>query len=191
MTRPSLKGTELAARIRLLRQEKGITLADLAARAGVTKGFLSQVERGMKAPSISTLMRVAQVLDVTVGALFEGGKKPEPVYSIVRVDERQRYAREGSLYGYHYEAIAFRKTQKKMEPFIVFPPLRTPHKFFRHEGDEMMLVLSGRIQVDLAGELIVLRPGDCIYFDASTPHRSRSVGKRLSRALVVVSALGV
>jgi len=189
MTRPSLKGAELAARVRLLRQEKGITLASLAAQTGVTKGFLSQVERGMKAPSISTLMRVAQVLDVTVGTLFEGGKKPEPAYSIVRVKERQRYAREGSLYGYHYEAIAFRKALKKMEPFIVFPPLRTPHKFFRHEGDEMMLVLSGRIQVDLAGELIVLRPGDCLYFDASTPHRSRSIGKRLSRALVVVSAL--
>ena len=112
------------------------------------------------------------------------------MYSIVRVHERQRYAREGSLYGYHYEAIAFRKTQKRMEPFIVLPPLRTPHKFFQHDGDEMMLVLSGRIQVDLTGELIVLRPGDCIYFDAATPHRSRSLGKRLSRALVVVSALG-
>jgi transcriptional regulator with XRE-family HTH domain len=191
MTRPSLKGTMLAARLRLLRQEKKFTLATLAAKAGVTKGFLSQVEHGTKAPSISTLMRVAQTLDVTVGALFEGEVKPDPIYSLVRAHERQRYAREGSLYGYHYEAIAFRKAVKKMEPFIVFPPLRMPHKFFHHEGDEMVLVLSGRIQVDLDGELIVLNPGDCIYFDASTPHRSRSLGKRLSRAVVVVSALGV
>jgi mannose-6-phosphate isomerase-like protein (cupin superfamily) len=180
MTRPSLKGTMLAARLRLLRQEKKFTLATLAAKAGVTKGFLSQVEHGTKAP-----------LDVTVGALFEGEVKPDPIYSLVRAHERQRYAREGSLYGYHYEAIAFRKAVKKMEPFIVFPPLRMPHKFFHHEGDEMVLVLSGRIQVDLDGELIVLNPGDCIYFDASTPHRSRSLGKRLSRAVVVVSALGV
>ena len=189
MTRPSLKGNDLAAHLRLLRREKGITLETLAERTGVTKGFLSQVERGMKAPSISTLMRMAQTLDVTVGELFEGKGKPDPVYSLVRVDERQRYAREGSLYGYHYEAIAYRKAVKRMEPFIVLPPLRAPHKFFEHEGDEMMLALSGRIQVDLDGELIVLRPGDCIYFDAATPHRSRSLGKRLSRALVVVSTL--
>ena len=189
MTRPSLKGNELAAHLRGLRQEKGLTLAALAEKTGVTKGFLSQVERGMKAPSISTLMRMAQTLDVTVGELFEGRGQPDPVYSLVRVHERQRYAREGSLYGYHYEAIAYRKAVKRMEPFIVLPPLRAPQKFFEHEGDEMMLALSGRIQVDLAGELIVLRPGDCIYFDASTPHRSRSLGKQLSRALVVVSAL--
>ena len=184
------KRSALAARVRALRQERGVTLAALAADTGVTKGFLSQVERGIKAPSISTLMRIAQMLGVTVGELFDGEGKPDPAYSLVRAGERQRYAREGSLYGYHYEAIAYRKAVKKMEPFIVLPPLRTPHKFFEHEGDEMMLVLSGRIQLDLAGTLIELRPGDCIYFDASTPHRSRSLGKRLSRALVVVSALG-
>jgi transcriptional regulator with XRE-family HTH domain len=174
----------------MLRVERNITLAALAAKTGITKGFLSQVERGLKAPSISTLLRVAEALDVTVGALFESGGSREPVYSLVRGHERQRYAREGSLYGYQYEAIAFHKAIKKMEPFIVSPPLRTPRKFFDHEGDEMLLVLSGRIQMQLARDILVLRPGDCLYFDASTPHRSRSLGKKLSRALVVVSSRG-
>jgi transcriptional regulator with XRE-family HTH domain len=188
MKRPPLT-TQLPGRLRGLRKGRGITLESLAEKTGVTKGFLSQVERGSKAPSISTLMRLAQTLDVHVGDLFDEGRDQEPVYSLVRAHERQRYAREGSLYGYHYEAIAFRKAVKKMEPFIVLPPLRMPHKFFQHEGDEMVLVLEGRIQVDLAGDLIDLRPGDCIYFDASTPHRSRSLSKKPSRALVVVSAL--
>jgi transcriptional regulator with XRE-family HTH domain len=174
----------------MVRQQRGVTLEALAAKAGITKGFLSQIERGMKAPSISTLMRIAQVLGVGVGELFEDPRKQALPYSLVRHNERQRYAKEGSLYGYQYEAVAFRKAAKKMEPFIVFPPLRMPHKFFRHRGDEMVLVLSGRIQVDIDGELLDLRPGDCVYFDGSTPHRSRSVGKRMARALVVVSALG-
>jgi mannose-6-phosphate isomerase-like protein (cupin superfamily) len=107
---------------------------------------------------------------------------------VVRAHERQRYAREGTLYGYRYEAIAFRKSQKRMEPFIVLPPLRMPQKFFEHEGDEMVLVMSGRIQVDLDGDLITLRAGDCIYFDAAIPHRSRSLGKTAARTLVVVSS---
>jgi transcriptional regulator with XRE-family HTH domain len=190
MARPSLKGPELSARLRSVRQHRGVTLEALAAKTGTTKGFLSQIERGMKAPSISTLMRIAQALGVAVGDLFEDSRTKALPYSLVRMNERQRYAREGSLYGYQYEAVAFRKSKKKMEPFVVFPPLRMPHKFFRHEGDEMMLVLSGRIQVDLDGELLDLWPGDCLYFDAATAHRSRSVGKRMARAVVVVSALG-
>lgn len=190
MPRSSIQGPELAARLRMLRLERGFTLAAMAMKTGTTKGFLSQVERGIKAPSIATLLRIAQVLEVSVAALFQSGAKPDPVYSLVRAHERKKYAREGSLYGYHYEAIAFRKAIKKMEPFIVSPPFRAPRKLFNHDGDEMILVLSGRIQVNLADEVIVLKPGDCLYFDASTPHCSRSLGKKLSHALVVVSALG-
>lgn len=173
----------------MLRQERRITLAALAAKTGLSKGFLSQVERGMKAPSISSLLRISQVLGVTVGALFEPAAGPEPRYSLVRRHERQRYAREGSLYGYHYEALAFRKAIKRMEPFVVSPPLLTPRKSFTHEGDELLFVLSGRMQVSLDGQLIELRPGDCLYFDGSLPHWSRSLGKK-SRAIVVVSAPG-
>ena len=175
----------------MLRLERGITLPTLAAKTGLTKGFLSQVERGMKAPSISSLLRISQVLGVTVGALFEPAAKPEPGHSLVRRHERQRYAREGSLYGYHYEALAFRKAIKRMEPFIVSPPLITPRKFFTHEGDELLFVLSGRLEVSLNAERMVLSRGDCLYFDASIPHRSRSLGKKRSRALVVVSSPGV
>ena len=187
MTRPTLRGTELAARLRLLRQKKGLTLSALAEKTATTKGFLSQVERGTKAPSISTLMRIAQSLDVPVAELFARSDGHEPAYSLVRSHERQRYAREGTLYGYHYEAIAFRKGRKRMEPFVVLPPLRMPQKSFKHKGDEMVLVLTGRVEIELGDELIVLKPGDCIYFDASTPHRSRSLGKTMSRTLVVVS----
>jgi transcriptional regulator with XRE-family HTH domain len=172
----------------MLRHERELTLAAFAQKAGVTKGFLSQVEHGKKAPSISTLMRMAHVLEVPVSELFARKGGAEPPYSLVRAHERQRYAREGTLYGYRYEALAFRKAEKHMEPFIVLPPLRMPQKFFAHEGDEMVLVMSGRVQVDLDGDLITLRAGDCIYFDAAIPHRSRSLGKTAARMLVVASS---
>lgn len=187
MARPSIQGPELAERLRLLRAERGLTLAEMAAKAGVTKGFLSQVEHGMKAPSIPTLLRIANVFGVDLGELFQNRTSEAPAHSLVRVHERQKYAREGSLFGYRYEAIAFRKAAKKMEPFIISPPYRAPRKLFSHHGDEMILVLSGRIQVNLDGKLIALDPGDCLYFDASTPHCSRSLGRKPARAVVVVS----
>lgn len=74
-----------------------------------------------------------------------------------------------------------------MEPFIVSPPMRAPRKFFTHNGDEMVFVLEGQVELELGKELILLLPGDCVYFDATTPHRSRSVGAERAATLVAVS----
>ncbi|MBI4241476.1 MAG: helix-turn-helix transcriptional regulator [Candidatus Rokubacteria bacterium] len=181
---------QLSDRLRALRLERQLSLAALASKTGLTKGFLSQIERGAKIPSISTLLKVAQALGVAVGTLFEGSARIDVPYSLVRRRERKRFAREGSLHGYNYESIAFRKKTKKMEPFVMVPPRSAPRTLFDHDGDEMIYVLSGRLELRLGNETIVLRPGDCIYFDASIGHHSRSMGRRAAQALVVVSSLG-
>src|SRR5436853_120451 len=93
-------GSTLNARLRLLRQEHSLSLQELASRAGVTKGFLSLVERGLKAPSISTLMALSEAFDVPIGRLFDSGGGDGRGYSLVRRPDRRKYAREGSLYGY-------------------------------------------------------------------------------------------
>jgi transcriptional regulator with XRE-family HTH domain len=160
----------------------------LAQKTGVTKGFLSSVERNLKAPSISTLMKLSEVYKLPMSALLDERSPKNPPYSLVRREDRKKYAREGSLYGYRYEAIAFRKDRKKMEPFVVSPPLRAPRKFFQHAGDEIVYVLQGKVAVHLAEDRILLLPGDCLYFDASIPHRSQSVGSERAVTLVVVSA---
>jgi len=178
---------DVSERLRTLRATRGLSLEAIAEKTGLTKGFMSLVERGLKAPSISTLLRLSHAYGMSVGALLDGSKPSEPAYSLVRRDERRRYAREGSLYGYRYEAIAFRKERKRMEPFIVSPPMRTPRKFFSHDGDEMVFVLNGQVELQLGDELILLLPGDCAYFDATTPHRSRSVGAERATTLVAVS----
>jgi mannose-6-phosphate isomerase-like protein (cupin superfamily) len=135
-------------------------------------------------------MALSEAFEVPIGRLFDGGESNGHGYSLVRRPERKKYAREGSLYGYKYEALAFRKERKLMEPFIVMPPKRTPRRFFQHQGDEMVFVLSGMVETHLDSERIVLNQGDCIYFDASTPHRSRSLGSDRAVTLVVVSARG-
>jgi transcriptional regulator with XRE-family HTH domain len=165
-----------------------MSLDALATATGLTKGFLSLVERGLKAPSISTLLRLSHAFGLSVGGLLDEPKPSEPAYSLVRPEQRRKYAREGSLYGYRYEAIAFRKKHKQMEPFIVSPPLRVPRKFFQHEGDEMVFVLAGQVEIQLDEDRLLLVPGDCLYFDAMTPHRSHSIGGQRAVTLVIVSA---
>jgi transcriptional regulator with XRE-family HTH domain len=179
---------DLSSRLHQLRIEHGYSLAQLADKASLTKGFLSLVERGKKAPSISSLLRLSHVYGLSIGALLDEASPRESPYSLVRSNERMRFAREGSLYGYRYEALAFRKKRKTMEPFIVSPPLRLPRRHFQHEGDEMVFVFSGQVEIHLGAERIRLLPGDCLYFDARTPHRSRSMGRERAQTLVVVDA---
>ena len=182
------KPFSISQRLRQLRADRGLSLEQLAKKANLTKGFLSLIERGVKAPSISSLLRLSQVYGLSIGALLDDSRPDEPTHSLVRRDERKKFARDGSLYGYRYEALAFRKKRKRMEPFIVSPPLRVPRRFFQHEGDEMVYVLSGQIEIHLGSDKIRLTPGDCIYFDANTPHRSRSIGRERAQTLVVVDA---
>lgn len=182
------RANSLNHRLRSLRQQHDLSLAALASKTGLTKGFLSLVERGLKAPSISTLMSLSQAFGVSMSGLFDDGSETREGYSLVRRANRKKFAREGSLYGYKYEALAFRKDRKLMEPFIVMPPRRMPLKSFQHTGDEMVFVLSGMVETQLGSEKIILQAGDCLYFDASTSHRSRSLSTERAITLVVVSA---
>src|SRR3954471_6006403 len=148
---PAAKGASLALneRLKLLRRQHEMSLETLAGKTGLTKGFLSLVERGLKAPSISTIMSLSEAFAVPVGRLFDERRPDDQAYSLVRRKDRKKYAREGSLFGYKYEALAFRKDRKLMEPFVVVPPRRTPRKFFQHPGDEMVFVLSGIVETHL------------------------------------------
>lgn len=170
-----------------MRKEHRISLDALAQKTGMTKGFLSLIERGLKIPSISTLLKLSAAYGISVSALLDTAKSQDPAYSLVKRGERRRYAREGSLYGYRYEAIAFRKQTKRMEPFVVQPPMRLPRKFFQHAGDEMVYVLKGDVEIHLDKERLRLSAGDCLYFDAAQPHRSRSLGSERASTLVIVS----
>src|ERR1043166_1391146 len=186
LPRPISVPIELGTRLGALRRERGLSLAALAMKTGVTKGFLSLVERGRKAPSISTLLKLSDAYGLAVGDLLDATKERQAPYSLVRRGERIKYAREGTLHGYRYEAIAYRKKAKHMEPFVVSVPIRVPRKFFQHEGEELLYVLQGRVEVHLGEERIALAAGDCLYFDAMTPHRSRSIGGARAQTFVIV-----
>lgn len=174
-------------RLRALRKERGYSLEELAARTDVTKGFLSLIERGFRVPSISTLLKLGQAFDVPLRALLEGPGTESKLYSLVRSTERRELVRPASAFGYRYEAIAYHKDRKRMEPFVLSPPLKSAKKLFQHNGEEMIYVLSGTIEFVLGSETFVLGPADCLYFDASTPHRSRSLGSKRAVTLVIVS----
>src|ERR1700761_9022253 len=157
--------TTLAERVGFLRKQRSMTLDRLAISSGLTKSYLSKVERGLSVPSISTAMKIASSLEVSVGQLL-GETQYDDAISIVRGDERPSFMRGGSSSGYDYEMLAPGKQFKTMEPFIMRPPLKfQDDRRFEHGVQEMIFVLSGAIELDLGSHSYTLNSGDCAYFD--------------------------
>jgi transcriptional regulator with XRE-family HTH domain len=180
--------TTLADRVGIMRKQRSLTLEQLAKAAGLTKSYLSKVERGLSVPSISTAMKIAESLELSVGKLL-GETQYNDAISVVRSDERRSFMRGGSASGYDYEMLAPGKQFKTMEPFIMRPPLKfQDDRRFNHGGQEIIFVLSGQIEIDFGRSQYKLSKGDCAYFDAHVPHRSRSLNGKIAEALVVVMA---
>jgi transcriptional regulator with XRE-family HTH domain len=178
--------------IKALRKRKKITLQQLADLSGLTKGYLSKIERAKKAPPYSTLNKIAIALNVDAASLLGNrlDQSRDKRISFTRRHDRKRIEQlgsvaDGSLYGYRYEALAFDKHGKNMEPYIIEPAFED-ETIFQHEGEEFMFVLEGKHEFIYDGETYIMEAGDSVYFDAAVPHTGKSLGKKKAKLLAVL-----
>lgn len=184
----------LGARLREMRRKAKLTLDDLAAATGFTKGYLSKVETGRSTPPIATLARIAQALNTEVAAFLQDVSAPSSAkseqygVSIVRSDERSRVVRGGTSFGYDYQTLVQNRFNRHMEPFLfTFPPLVLKEFFFEHPGEEMVFILSGSVEMQIGEDMYILSPGDCIYFNSAIPHRGRGINGEAKAIAVIYS----
>ena len=113
---------QITRNIKRIRLDKNLSQEKLAKLSGLTKGYISKIEKSDKAPPLSTLSKIAHALATDIALLTsEELELPEDVnLCIVRKGEGKKIS-SGSLEGYHYEALAFKKKGKNMEPFILMP----------------------------------------------------------------------
>lgn len=173
----------MAAFLRSHRRRAGLTLESVAASAGLTKSYLSKVERGLSTPSIDVALRIARALDTDVSQLFSE-ELDGTVMTVERGDERARVPEGASGAAAVHDAIATRMIRKSMQPFVVHPTTEPESDFIEHPGEEFIFVQSGTIEFEIPNKVIVLEQGDCMYFDANTPHRVRSISA--SRAVLII-----
>jgi transcriptional regulator with XRE-family HTH domain len=183
-------------RLRALRIEKGLTLEALATLSGFTKGYLSRIENGGKAPPIASLARIGRALgqDLSYFFLEDGAstsaRSDESRVSVVHKWERKPVTRGGSAFGYDYVSLAHKRARKLMEPFVfTFPASFEVDQYFQHSGEEFIYVMSGRVEfevvLDDTRRSYTLEAGDSIYFDSSLPHRGHSLDGE-AQAMVVM-----
>lgn len=177
----------LGRNINRIRKQKGITLQELARRSGLTKSYLSRIERSRKAPPYSTVNRISRALEVEVTYLLSDKLDllSDIRFSLTKKGKGEVVQTLGSSYGYEYEALGFTKPGKNMQPYIIRAAF-DEKSIFQHEGEEFIYVLEGTYEFIYDGKKYVMEEGDSAYFDSGVPHTARSLGEKNARVLAVM-----
>jgi transcriptional regulator with XRE-family HTH domain len=184
--RPAIVEAAIGKRINALRVAKRITLEQLAGETGFTKGYLSKVEKSEKAPPVSTLDTIARAFNTTISALL-GEERRSTSLCLVRKNEAPLIARDGTAFGYAYEAMAYKYPNKVMEPFILTLPLKPKKRtLYQHLGEEILFVIQGQMKFTHGTEIVIVETGDCVYFDAGIPHFGETIGTPEVKCFMVI-----
>jgi transcriptional regulator with XRE-family HTH domain len=183
-------------KIKRLREGAGLSIEQLAERAGLEPAELERIEREMISPALGVLTKVCDGLGVRLGRFFDMG--PRKYYALVRSSDEKVATRvaskSGADYGYVYTSLGSEKRQRVMEPFLITinPPSDASEmeKPSTHHGEEFVYVLEGELEIQLQDEHFLLQPGDSIYYDASVPHRVLHRGQGPARVLAVIHLPG-
>jgi transcriptional regulator with XRE-family HTH domain len=158
----------IGQRIKARRKRAGYSLRELASRTELTAAFLSQVERGQVNPSISSLRRIAEALEVSMlSFLAESAQASGPKYSpVVRVERRSKLNLPDSKVT--YELLTPDLAHKiEVVAGCISPGTGNVARPLREPTEEWIYVLSGALLITLGSDNYILNPGDTIMFEGA------------------------
>ena len=169
---------EIANRIRELRQITGLSVAEMAARTGISEAEYEACEAGTRNLSVAFLYHCALSFGVDMGDILEGKSPKLRSYALTRKGEGQKIEEAHHMVGFNlasgfrnrialplYMELNYRAGAEDEEIDLV-----------THEGQECDIVISGRMKIRIGDKFEILNPGDCIYYDSGTPHGMIAVG---------------
>ncbi len=160
--------------IRKARLGKSMVLQELANKSDLSISFLSQVERDLLTPSVSALKRIADVLDIPAGSLMFGAesRKGGVGIGLVRRGNRKRVVFPDSRIEYEMLTPDLRRRMSVL--WLKAPPHGESGPVFSHDGEDAVIVLKGRLKIEIGGVWYELGSGDSLYFSSELPHRWRN-----------------
>jgi transcriptional regulator with XRE-family HTH domain len=169
---------ELGLHLRGLRLREGLTLSALSDQVGVTQSALSQIENGKSEPSLGTLWALGRALNASLFDFF--ARQQSDSVDVTPAAERTVVTYEGA----RYEAVA-RSARRRLDLFFLHlqPGVGPIREAVGHAGEESGVVVSGTMDVEVAGTTYRLGPGDGIWFDSTVPHTFTAVGDEVCTSI--------
>ena len=170
---------DIGSKLKEIRTLKGLTQEELADRAELSKGFISQLERNLTSPSIATLTDILQCLGTTLGEFFN--ETPEEQVVFGKADYFEKYDAELKN---EIRWIIPNAQKNMMEPVLVeLAEGASTAGDIPHEGEEFGFVLEGRIAIVLGSQHYLCKKGEAFYYPAEKPHCILNKSKGKSRFL--------
>ncbi|CAN5682034.1 XRE family transcriptional regulator [soil metagenome] len=180
---------QIGPRVRQIRNDRGLTLVDLAGRSGVSRAMLSKVERGERQPTLVTAVRIARGLDVTLSQLMEAERQQ----AVVHIPASQRRIMIDPQTGLERQHLFPTVPSSRLE-FVraILPPGGSTGDFEPHAAgvEQYMVVEQGRLRATLDGTERIVENGDALYFSADRRHRFDNAGNGACSYYVVLSFPG-
>lgn len=187
---------EIGEKIKALRLANRITLNELSQKSGVSKSLLSQIERNISIPTVTTLQKIANAFGIPISRMFGENNCVAPTGSTNRNDTNSggvmvvRKGRRKKLimpWGAWQEMLCPDLRHKIEFIFLHYPVGAKVEEFYSHEGEECGMVLEGKYKGTIGDQEIILEAGDSIYYDSSIPHRWENVGETEVRAIWAIT----
>lgn len=170
---------ELGAKLKDMRQRKGLTQEELADRCELTKGYISQLENDLTSPSIATLIELLSALGSNLSEFFKEESEEKIVFSNEEYSEKQS---DGMIWDW----LIPNAQKNMMEPVLVEleEGAETPSDF-PHEGEEFGFVIEGKIAIYRSDRRHVAKKGESFYYTADKVHKIQNIGKSKAKFLWV------
>lgn len=177
----------IGEKLKKSRNEKGMSLRELATKVDLSASFLSQIEQGKASPSIENLKKIANTLDVRVSYLIED--EDEEIRNIQYNKESEMRYLESKGSNIKMALLMPTNKEKNMEPIIYEIGINgeSGRDFYSHGGEEFIYIIDGELDVYIADKKYKLVKGDSLYFKSHLQHRFKNISKKQVKALWVVS----
>ncbi len=165
---------EIAVRIKAAREDAGLSEAEMAEKTGVSVEEYHTLEQGLSDFNFTFIFKCANIFGVDIKDLLEGESATLSLYTVTRRGEGLPITRRT---GFEYLNLAPDFKNKLAEPFFVTIPYSAEEAehFSTHRGQEIDIVVSGRMEIQINDKIEVLGPGDTIYYNSGFPHANRAL----------------
>ena len=178
-------------KIKALRENKSITIEELAQRSDLALEQVERIENNIDIPSLAPLIKIARVLGVRLGTFLDDQEETGPVIC------RQKEAHDSISFSNNaiqsrkhmeYHSLSKSKSDRHMDPFIidVSPTQDNDFVLSSHEGEEFILVMEGTMEISYGKNTFLLEEGDSIYYDSIVPHHVHAYKGQAAKILAVI-----
>lgn len=178
---------KISNKIKEIRKEKGITIQEVADRAGVSKGLISQIENNRTIPSLLVLINIINALNIDLNEFFKDfNSELDSGPVVVRKKDTYSPFEKESAIGFHYKRIftsAMDSSTMDIVLLELLPDAQRP--MVETEAYEYKYIISGQVEYIFNDQKISLEEGDSIFFNGRLSHTPRNVGSGKAVMLIV------